>query len=89
MKQGALISLASVPVLAVSFLLFLQWPLRDLMHAYAREANDLAPWVFALYIISVAATYAPAPVPIWRRTRSHIAIPSASAPACGGRLPCW
>lgn len=44
-------------VMAVGFLLFLQWPLRDWLHAYAREANDLAQWLFALYI-SAAVTYA-------------------------------
>ena len=33
---------ASLLVLPVSLLLFLQWPLRDLVHAGSREANDLA-----------------------------------------------
>jgi TRAP-type C4-dicarboxylate transport system permease small subunit len=47
----------SVLVLPVSFLLFLQWPLRDVVHAYAREANDLAQWLFALYM-SAAVTCA-------------------------------
>jgi TRAP-type mannitol/chloroaromatic compound transport system permease small subunit len=37
-------------VLPVSLLLALQWPLRDLLHAYSREANDLAQWLFALYV---------------------------------------
>lgn len=37
-------------VLPVSLLLFLQWPLRDVVRAYSREANDLAQWLFALYI---------------------------------------
>ncbi len=32
---------ASLLVLPVSLLLFLQWPLRDLVHAGSREANDL------------------------------------------------
>lgn len=62
---GKFAALASVLVLAVSLLLFLQWPLRDLVHAYAREANDLAQWLFALYI-SAAVTYA-------TRTHSHLA----------------
>jgi hypothetical protein len=33
---------ASLLVLPVSLLLFLQWPLRDLGIGYSREANDLA-----------------------------------------------
>jgi TRAP-type mannitol/chloroaromatic compound transport system permease small subunit len=37
-------------------LLFLQWPLRDLLRAYSREANDLAQIIFALYVaVSVTA----------------------------------
>jgi len=44
-------------VLPVSLLLFLQWPLRDLLHAHSNEANDLAQWLFALYV-SLALTAA-------------------------------
>jgi TRAP-type mannitol/chloroaromatic compound transport system permease small subunit len=44
-------------VLPVSLLLFLQWPLRELVQAYSREANDLAQILFALYV-SLAITYA-------------------------------
>ena len=62
---GAVSAAALALVLAVSLLLFLQWPLRDLVQAYSREANDLAQWLFALYV-SVAITYA-------TRTRSHLA----------------
>jgi TRAP-type mannitol/chloroaromatic compound transport system permease small subunit len=36
-----------VPVLV---LLFAQWPLRDLLRAYSREANDLGQIFFALYV---------------------------------------
>lgn len=54
---GTAIATLSVLVLPVSLLLFLQWPLRDVVHAYAREANDLAQWLFALYM-SAAVTYA-------------------------------
>src|SRR5689334_12500560 len=46
-----------VLVLPISLLLFLQWPLRELVHAGSREANDLAQWLFALYV-SLAMTYA-------------------------------
>lgn len=47
--------------LPLSLLLFLQWPLREVVQAYSREANDLAQILFALYV-SVAITAA---------TRSH------------------
>lgn len=47
---GAAVALGRWLVLPVSLLLFLQWPLRELVHAYSREANDLAQWLFALYV---------------------------------------
>src|ERR1700736_3438575 len=62
---GALIALGRWLVLPVSLLLFLQWPLRDLVQAYSIEANDLAQWLFALYV-SLALTYA-------TRERAHLA----------------
>jgi TRAP-type mannitol/chloroaromatic compound transport system permease small subunit len=37
-------------LLPVAAFLFLQWPLRDLIHAWSREANDLGQWIFALYV---------------------------------------
>jgi len=54
---GAVTGAASWLVLGVSLLLLMQWPLRDVIHAYSRDANDLAQWLFALYI-SAAVTYA-------------------------------
>ena len=37
-------------------LLFLQWPLRDIVHAYSSQANDLGQIVFALYVaVSISA----------------------------------
>jgi sterol desaturase/sphingolipid hydroxylase (fatty acid hydroxylase superfamily) len=45
-----LIFVASCLVLPLTGLLFLQWPLRDWLHAYSREANDLGQIVFALYV---------------------------------------
>ena len=62
---AAAISAGQWLVLPVSFLLFAQWPLRDVVHAYAIQANDLAQWMFALYV-SVALTFA-------TRERSHLA----------------
>ena len=40
----------SLLVLPLSLLLFAQWPLRDVVGAGSRPANDLAQWVFALYV---------------------------------------
>ena len=62
---GITTSLAMVLVIPVSMLLFLQWPLREIVQAYSREANDLAQALFALYV-SVAVTYA-------TRQRAHLA----------------
>ena len=62
---GRLVAAASVLVLPVSLLLFLQWPLREWLQAYSREANDLAQVLFALYV-SVAITAA-------TRHNAHIA----------------
>src|SRR5215472_18043529 len=56
---------AALLVLPVSLLLFLQWPLRDLLQAYSREANDLAQLLFALYV-SFAITCT-------TRQRAHLA----------------
>src|SRR6059058_3288147 len=51
--------------LPLALLLFLQWPLRELVQSYSREANDLAQIVFAIYV-SVAVTAA-------TRDRAHLA----------------
>lgn len=47
-------------VLPLGLLLFLQWPLRELVHGYSREANDLGQLLFAIYIAAsvTAATLA-------------------------------
>ncbi|MCX7172015.1 MAG: TRAP transporter small permease subunit, partial [Proteobacteria bacterium] len=63
---GALISAGLVLVLPLSLLLFLQWPLREWVQAYSREANDLAQCLFAVYV-SLAIGYA-------TRRRSHLAV---------------
>ena len=44
-------------VLPVALLLFLQWPLRELVGLYSREANDVGQWLFALYV-AIALTAA-------------------------------
>ena len=47
-------------ILPVVLLLFLQWPLRDLVRSHSREANDLGQWIFAVYVAAsvTAATRA-------------------------------
>ena len=46
------LTLFSLLALPVMILLFLQWPLRDLVQAGSREANDIGQWLFALYVAS-------------------------------------
>ena len=59
------IALAAPLVIPLSFLLFVQWPLRELVRAGSREANDAAQVLFAAYVAAAltAAT----------RDRSHLA----------------
>lgn len=47
---GAFISAAQWLALPLIVLLFLQWPLRDIVRGYSREANDLGQIIFALYV---------------------------------------
>lgn len=63
---GRLIETGRWLVLPVALILFLQWPLRDFVRAYSREANDLGQWIFALYV-SLAMTFA-------TRERTHLAV---------------
>ena len=64
--------LTGVLVLPLAALLFAQWPLRDLVQAGAREANDLAQIIFALYM-AVAVTAA-------SRSGTHLSAGRADAP---------
>jgi len=52
-------------VLPVVALLCAQWPLRDAVAAGSRQANDLAQWIFALYV-ALAVRHA-------TRRRAHVA----------------
>jgi TRAP-type C4-dicarboxylate transport system permease small subunit len=54
---GRVCAVATILALPISLLLFLQWPLRELVQAYSREANDIAQALFACYV-SIAVTYA-------------------------------
>ena len=64
--MGRLLAAARWLVLPVALILFLQWPLRDFVRAWSREANDLGQWIFALYV-SLAMTFA-------TRERTHLAV---------------
>ncbi len=59
--------------LAITLLLFLQWPLRDGVGAWSTQANDLAQALFALYV-AVALRHAGA------RHAHLIARPDLAAP---------
>ena len=62
---GAIVAAAKWLALPLVVLLFLQWPLRDLVRAYSREANDLGQVAFALFVaVSVTAA---------TRARTHLA----------------
>jgi TRAP-type C4-dicarboxylate transport system permease small subunit len=63
---AAVHSAAQPLVLPLTLLLFLQWPLRELLHAYSRDANDLAQILFALYVgVAVSAA---------TRERAHLSV---------------
>jgi len=44
-----LITVTSLLVLPLALLLFAQWPLRDWVQAFSRQANDIGQILFALY----------------------------------------
>src|SRR5437764_15048269 len=69
-------------LLPLLLLLLLQWPLRDIVRAWSRDANDLGQWPFALYVAMAftAATRAHTHLAAdalgrhsWRRTRTLLA----------------
>jgi TRAP-type mannitol/chloroaromatic compound transport system permease small subunit len=66
-------------LLPVVALLFLQWPLRDIVRAWSRDANDLGQWLFALYV-AMAFTAA-------TRAHTHLAA-DAVARHYGERTRC-
>jgi TRAP-type C4-dicarboxylate transport system permease small subunit len=61
---------AGALVVPLSLLLFLQWPLREWLQAWSRQANDLAQILFAVYV-AVAITAA-------SRANTHLAAHKAS-----------
>jgi TRAP-type mannitol/chloroaromatic compound transport system permease small subunit len=68
---GATVSLGRWLALPVVLLLFLQWPLRDAVRAWSREANDLGQCFFALFV-AIAVTAA-------TRARAHLAAEAFAA----------
>ena len=53
---AAIIATAQWLALPLVVLLFMQWPLRDLVHGYSTQANDLGQIIFALYVaVSISA----------------------------------
>jgi hypothetical protein len=55
--QRLLLLIAGALVLPLTLLLFAQWPLRDVVQAGSREANDIAQVIFAFYM-AIAVTAA-------------------------------
>ena len=47
---GQTVAIAQWLALPLVLLLFLQWPLRDIVRGYSREANDLGQIIFSLYV---------------------------------------
>jgi TRAP-type mannitol/chloroaromatic compound transport system permease small subunit len=61
----------SILVLPLALLLFAQWPLRDWLGAGSRPANDVAQWVFALYVAAALRSAT--------RHRTHLAADTWAA----------
>jgi TRAP-type mannitol/chloroaromatic compound transport system permease small subunit len=57
---GGFLAVLQWLALPLVVLLFLQWPLRDIVHAHASQANDLGQIIFALFVAAsvTAATRA-------------------------------
>jgi len=76
-------------ILPVVLLLFLQWPLRDLVRSHSREANDVGQWIFALYVAASvtaatrAGTHLAADMIARRYGRAARAILMRCGAACG------
>lgn len=75
-RMTALFGLLVLPLAA---LLLAQWPLRELVQAYSRQANDAAQVLFALYV-AVAVTAA---------SRSHAHLASLQPHPSGAPRPRW
>ncbi len=71
--------------LPVVVLLLIQWPLRDLIQSYSREANDFGQWMFALYVAAAftAATRAGTHLAVDAVARNYSARTRAGLVRCG------
>jgi TRAP-type C4-dicarboxylate transport system permease small subunit len=79
MKRWPL-DLAGSLVIALAALLFGQWPLRDWIQAYSRQANDIGQILFALY-----AAFA---ISAATRSNSHLALTKPAQSAIK-LIPMW
>jgi TRAP-type mannitol/chloroaromatic compound transport system permease small subunit len=77
---AAILEVGQWLLLPVVALLFLQWPLRDIVQHGSREANDLGQWLFALYV-AMAFTAA-------TRAQTHLAA-DALARHYPARVRAW
>jgi uncharacterized membrane protein len=72
------IAIAGILVIPLALLLFAQWPLRDWLQLYSRQANDTAQILFGLYA-AVAITAATI-------SGSHLALAGHEDPATRANL---
>jgi TRAP-type C4-dicarboxylate transport system permease small subunit len=80
--MGRVLQITAALVLPLALLLFAQWPLREWVQAYSREANDAAQILFALYA-AVAVTVA-------SRRNAHLSTAAlATGTQAGARWRCW
>jgi|SRR5208282_919769 len=77
---GHIVGAAQWLALPLILLLFLQWPLRDIVRCCSREANDLGQIIFALFVaVSVTAA---------TRAGTHLAADTL-AQRCSARTCRW
>ena len=76
---GRMLSALKWLAIPIGLLLFLQWPLREYVKAYSREANDLGQWLFALYV-AAAVTAA-------TRAGTHLAVDTLAKRYVRARAP--
>jgi len=79
---AGVIAAAQWLALPLILLLFLQWPLRDLVQCCSRQANDLGQIIFAL-LVAVSVTAATAPAHISPLIHLHNIIRRVPVTGCG------
>ena len=85
---GLVARLAGWLALPVVLALFLQWPLRDWAQCCSREVNDLAQWLFAIYVAVavLAATRANTHLRVDMLARNHTPRVKAAMTRAGAGL---